>query len=366
MDYEHYFSKTYFEAREKFRKTCNKNNLKLEEKKISNDLTIDFAYYPSKQKKKLILIVSGTHGVEGFTGSAVQLWFIDEIFPKIKDEISVAFVHILNPYGMHHLRRYNENNVDLNRNCIENLKILKTIDPLSTKIINTSQDILTPQRKRKNEIKEFILYYTKLIKKIIKYGLKNTIKAAGFGQNLYPKSVGYAGLKREKSILIFIEYIKKISINYKQLLFIDLHTGSAKKYKQIIFTKNKYNSPQFKFLKKISKKTKYAYKTNKKGIDHLGGLENIIFNYSKAKENIDLTIEYGTVNKFSTVLSLNYLAYILVAENQITHYGPLSKLKKNRRKIKNAYSPSNKKYKKSVINNSRKLFKKIIIQFKKY
>ena len=36
----------------------------------------------------------------------------------VPDGVTLLLVHVINPYGYKHGRRYNENNVDLNRNVI--------------------------------------------------------------------------------------------------------------------------------------------------------------------------------------------------------------------------------------------------------
>ena len=60
-----------------------------------------------------------THGVEGFCGSGCQVGLLhdDEFVAAVRASgVAVVFVHALNPYGFSHLRRTNEDNVDLNRN----------------------------------------------------------------------------------------------------------------------------------------------------------------------------------------------------------------------------------------------------------
>ena len=36
--------------------------------------------------------------------------------PTLQDDMALVVIHALNPYGMANLRRFNGNNVDLNRN----------------------------------------------------------------------------------------------------------------------------------------------------------------------------------------------------------------------------------------------------------
>src|SRR5208282_2660701 len=70
----------------------------------------------------LLLVSSGTHGVEGFCGSGCQVALLhDETFLSTiaRAGVSVLMLHALNPYGFSLLRRANEDNADLNRNFVD-------------------------------------------------------------------------------------------------------------------------------------------------------------------------------------------------------------------------------------------------------
>lgn len=80
---------------------------------------IDGLYIPAQvARKRLLLVTSGVHGVEGPTGSAVQRLFMKEFLtPEALAETGVLLVHAVNPWGFANGRRFTENNVDLNRNA---------------------------------------------------------------------------------------------------------------------------------------------------------------------------------------------------------------------------------------------------------
>ena len=92
---------------------------------------------PSEVNNENVNIIhsSGTHGIEGYLGSAVQLRFLHELFMQNEKQLNdnnnqhstsslslatrrILLIHAINPYGMRHHRRTNENNVDLNRNAL--------------------------------------------------------------------------------------------------------------------------------------------------------------------------------------------------------------------------------------------------------
>jgi len=85
------------------------------------DLFIDVATFGPDTATRGLLVISGTHGVEGYAGSAVQTGWLREAQPEPQD-MRVVLVHALNPYGFAWNRRVTEDNVDLNRNFIDRTK----------------------------------------------------------------------------------------------------------------------------------------------------------------------------------------------------------------------------------------------------
>jgi hypothetical protein len=67
----------------------------------------------------MLVLISGTHGVEGFAGSACQLAAVRlGLFGELPSDLAVLMIHSINPYGFAFCRRVTESNVDLNRNCV--------------------------------------------------------------------------------------------------------------------------------------------------------------------------------------------------------------------------------------------------------
>jgi len=82
-------------------------------------LAIDVAEIGPADSPSVLLIVSGTHGVEGFTGSALQHHWLEHHTGDRPDRVRVVLLHAFNPYGFAWVRRVNEDNVDLNRNFVD-------------------------------------------------------------------------------------------------------------------------------------------------------------------------------------------------------------------------------------------------------
>lgn len=67
-----------------------------------------------------LLVVAGTHGVEGYFGSAVLTGLLRrQAFAAGPDGVKVVLLHGLNPYGFAWDRRVDEANIDVNRNFVD-------------------------------------------------------------------------------------------------------------------------------------------------------------------------------------------------------------------------------------------------------
>ncbi len=82
-------------------------------------LAIDVAEVGEEGAVAVLLVVSGTHGVEGFAGSALQTHWLQHDAAGVPADVRVVQVHAFNPYGFAWIRRVNEDNVDLNRNFVD-------------------------------------------------------------------------------------------------------------------------------------------------------------------------------------------------------------------------------------------------------
>src|SRR5690625_4289567 len=83
-------------------------------------LTTDVAVLGPDSADSALVIVSGTHGPEGFVGSAAQIALLDALardMPALP--LRIVLIHAINPWGFAHISRTTENNVDLNRNFID-------------------------------------------------------------------------------------------------------------------------------------------------------------------------------------------------------------------------------------------------------
>ncbi|NVJ61884.1 MAG: DUF2817 domain-containing protein [Gammaproteobacteria bacterium] len=119
-----FFSCDYTSARLKFLSAVE--NLKLPHSKqswhLNSELCCDTVWIGPSNANNLLVMISGTHGVEGYCGSAVQSFIVEGVingFFKIPDDCAILLIHALNPWGMHYYRRCDQEGIDLNRNFID-------------------------------------------------------------------------------------------------------------------------------------------------------------------------------------------------------------------------------------------------------
>lgn len=121
-----YFSSDYRKARQRFAQAAEGAGARLyshphpERGPEGEELATDVAWWGPEDAARVLVTLSGTHGAEGFCGSAVQTgWFDSGLAAEQDDGIAYMAVHAINPHGFAWLRRVTENNVDLNRNFVD-------------------------------------------------------------------------------------------------------------------------------------------------------------------------------------------------------------------------------------------------------
>jgi hypothetical protein len=92
-----------------------------------DELATDVAWFGPKEAAKVLVLVSATHGVEGFCGSGAQLdWLLGPGGSELAADTALLVVHAINPHGFAWLRRVTEEGCDLNRNFVDFVKPLPT------------------------------------------------------------------------------------------------------------------------------------------------------------------------------------------------------------------------------------------------
>jgi hypothetical protein len=120
------FSGDYDEARRKFVAAAASAGVAVREWPNPNRgpngqaLATDTAWLGPRDASCVLVVISGTHGVEGFCGSGPQVALLrGELGLTRRADTAILLIHGVNPHGWAWLRRVTEENVDLNRNWID-------------------------------------------------------------------------------------------------------------------------------------------------------------------------------------------------------------------------------------------------------
>jgi hypothetical protein len=223
-----YFSPDYFTARSRWRAAASRLRCRLESHQIDavapiNDkLTIDVAIFGNPLAHKTLVISSGLHGVEGLFGSAVQLAVVDRYLTteRLSSDLAIVMIHILNPFGCAWYRRWNEDNIDLNRNFLVGRELYRGCPP-----DYPSLDSFLNPRSAPSRFEPFWLESARIISQYGMATLKNTLPV---GQYEFPQGLFFGGDAPSQTQQILTAHLRRWLGISKQVLHLDLHSGLGK------------------------------------------------------------------------------------------------------------------------------------------
>ncbi|MEL6829126.1 MAG: M14 family metallopeptidase [Pseudomonadota bacterium] len=219
------FSTSYAEARQKFLKACRSRSLCVDSRLNPNakgvngeSLYADIVRIGRADASKVLLLLSGTHGVEGYCGSGVQIALLNNgYFIDLPDDLSVIMIHAMNPYGFSHDRRVTEDNVDLNRNFLD----FSQPDLPGMDYARIHEFILPNawQGLERQHADEQLHLFVKT------HGMKAYQTAISSGQYRYPDGVFYGGQSPTWSNIMFRSFQSEYLVGRSVIGTLDFHTG---------------------------------------------------------------------------------------------------------------------------------------------
>ena len=191
----------------------------------ADGLYIDSFYLPATETQtNLVVLTTGVHGIEGYIGAAMLDVFFGEVWPQQNPaDTGILVVANVNPYGMKYYRRYNENNVDLNRNFILDWD---SFDLSSNKEYPKVDTFLGPTGAIGNGLWHEAAFYLSLGKTAITDGAGTISDALLTGQYEYPQGVYYGGIGDEASTAYLKDvFARCLDSDYENIVHIDIHSG---------------------------------------------------------------------------------------------------------------------------------------------
>ena len=180
------------------------------------DLWCDAVIVPHCAPVALITL-SGTHGIEGFCGSAIQSYVLHHIESLAAPPLFQIHIHGLNAWGMQHFSRTNEQHVDLNRNSVDFTQPLPT-----NRLYPTVHEYLAFADWNERNLVRFWEFQETFVQT---HGLTGWNTAFSGGQYAYPDGVMYGGTAPTWSHQVVQQIAQQIPEFVTTVIILDLHTG---------------------------------------------------------------------------------------------------------------------------------------------
>lgn len=371
--YLSYFNETYDDCRSAFVKSIEdvvgafdsvQNGKFYVQSEVDDDLSIDWCYIPAQnQKEKLLILTSGLHGIEGYTGSAIQLMFIEKILKQnLPENMGVLILHGMNPYGFKYHRRVTENNIDLNRNCVSDTSMFNSINSGYEKLTG----LLMPQTEVNLSNFRNQFFYLVAIYKIIQESMSVLRQAALQGQYAFDKGIYYGGKKYEHQIQIIKPFlIDKIDV-YKLVLNVDLHTAYGERGKMHLFLNPIEDEAVKNGIETVFKGADIDWGSGKDFYtingEYIGWVNSLVPDVLC----LPMLFEFGTMDSQETFGSLKSIQ-VMINENQGVHYA--YKNAKTETKVKSyfdeMYYPSSPVWRSKVISDSYQMMTMMMENYEK-
>ena len=181
----------------------------------------DVAWIGPEDARKLLVLVSGTHGIEGYAGSGCQVaWLAGRWFERAHTrDTAVLLIHAINPHGFAWGRRVNEDNVDLNRNFVDHaLPHPQNPDYEAIRAHIDPAEWAEPALARHNAA----------IAAFLQRDRHDVMcKAMHGGQYVNPQGIFYGGTEATWSNRLFRELLGTHAAGAGHVAIIDYHTGGG-------------------------------------------------------------------------------------------------------------------------------------------
>lgn len=362
-----YFPLTYENSRGRFNQslellTSNWPDARLEHHPLSShpELSMDWMWAEPQKRENLIILSTAEHGIEGYVGSAMQYLFMQEFIPRLNPEnTGVLLIHALNPWGMAHFERYNENHVDLNRNFIADGNYDKAYNPDYTQLAR----LILPRRRIGWVSGETLLFGVNLLVTLARHGSSFIREGTLKGQYRDPQGVYFGGDVRQEETDVMMALLKKAFMGYKSILHLDMHTGYGPRYQMSMV-----NSP-LEPLSSAEAAAKFNYplvvKTNPEEFYTIKG-DMIDYDYHiheteyPDRELFATSFEFGTFGD-SLLAGIRSLR-AEVMDNQLSVHGARNETiaAQVRREFKALFYPDEKQWQDKALEDARQAFTGIL------
>ena len=328
------FSEDYAEAREKFLAAARQDGALLSHYQHPHlsphgeALYTDVANVGPRDAPAVLVICSGTHGIEGFAGSGIQTGLLRcGLAAKLQPGQRIVFIHALNPYGFAHVRRANEDNVDVNRNFLDHAEAYP--ENLGYESVAS---LLEPRRL--SRLHEAVAFGRALVF-LARHGRAKAHAAVSRGQHVHANGLFFGGTSEVWSNTTLRTIAAQHVGPCERMVFADLHTGLGAFGHGTAIIRAAEGSPAFARAQDwwgdICESDVVDNPLGQAQIGSIGWAQPSVF---EAEELTSAVLEFGTLPAPTALFALR-------AENSLHHFGGANDpaAQKIRARLRRAFYP---------------------------
>lgn len=346
-----YFSSSYHEARERLLNRLTERGAERWRYELNGvgpsgePLSIDVARLGAPEARRALLISSGTHGVEGFFGSAVQLAALDGPLLSLAEhpELAVIYIHAVNPYGFAHRRRVNEQNIDLNRNFLGAEERYEGVDPAYSLLNGLLNPASPPQRGE--------LFWLKTLAQIARHGFQALKCAVAQGQYEFERGLFFGGHGPSRSCELITQHLPEWLGGSERVVHLDLHTGLGRWGSYVLAASQGIPSSELSWLMSHFDQDK-VQRLSARGVLYpiRGEFTYACRQMMSDRSYYPILLEVGTFHILRVLSALR-------AENRVTHWGDPSSRSGERARaaLKEVFCPESPAWREEVLNQALKV-----------
>jgi len=344
MTTERYFSTDYITAQQRFQESVAASGGRLDSLKLDatgpqgEHLSIDVALFGSPKPRHVFVHSSGLHGVEAFAGSAIQLQWLKQGIPPLPEGAAIILVHVVNPYGMAWLRRFNENNVDLNRNFLAMDEEFAGAPEAYRKLDGFLNPKTPPSRDR---------FYLRAACLVAQHGMRTLRQAVAGGQYDYPNGVFFGGACLEQGPAKLQAYMADRLADVKGIVAIDIHTGLGPFGDDRLLVDAARKITASRMAAVFGPRVQLL---NTRGVAYevRGAQFNMYYRLFPSAEVYFASQEFGTYNPLRVLEALR-------AENRWHHYGAGTLDHTTKTNLRKMFDPDDARWRRSILQRGREV-----------
>ena len=282
------FCETYAEARAKFLDVAGPRVKSYAHPEPG--LFLDVATLGDPSAANVFAVGCGTHGIEGYSGSAALTgWLRGGGAKRLPADTAAVFFHAHNPWGFAHRTRVTEENVDLNRNFIDFAP-----SPPANPGYAEVHPMITPEHWDEASLAEA---FRRLAEYRARVGEQAFSDAFNGGQYSHADGIYYGGARAQWSNGALRRAFAENLGQARRVAFLDLHTGIGPRYEHVYLTFASQGSPAWERVRAWwgERAVNRAGVTHKALAAYRGLLIDALAQELPAAELTALVIEFGTL-----------------------------------------------------------------------